>query len=132
MGKNTMMKRSIRLFCERTGNEEWPGLVDSLVGNVGLIFTKGDLNEVWPLFNPAWDLLPVYLLKPQFSIPEGVTVVAPAVVQRLMRSKSALGLYSLYEQECFLLSLMFVYFKKYSHLTSAVPCLAVKPERITP
>ena len=46
MGKNTMMKRSIRLFCERTGNEEWPGLVDSLVGNVGLIFTKGDLNEV--------------------------------------------------------------------------------------
>ena len=46
MGKNTMMKRSIRLFCERTGNEEWPGLVESLVGNVGLIFTKGDLNEV--------------------------------------------------------------------------------------
>ena len=46
MGKNTMMKRSIRLFCERTGNEEWPGLVESLVGNVGLIFTKGDLNDV--------------------------------------------------------------------------------------
>ena len=50
MGKNTMMKRSIRLFCERTGNEEWPGLVESLVGNVGLIFTKGDLNDVSWLF----------------------------------------------------------------------------------
>ncbi|KAK9846328.1 hypothetical protein WJX81_001598 [Elliptochloris bilobata] len=46
MGKNTMMKRSIRLYCERTGNEEWPAVVESLVGNVGLIFTKGDLNEV--------------------------------------------------------------------------------------
>ena len=51
MGKNTMMKRSIRLFCERTGNEEWPGLVDSLVGNVGLIFTKGDLNDVSTVCN---------------------------------------------------------------------------------
>ena len=48
MGKNTMMKRSIRLYCERTGNEEWPGISESLVGNVGLIFTKGDLNEVRP------------------------------------------------------------------------------------
>ena len=46
MGKNTMMKRSIRLYCERTGNEEWPNIAESLVGNVGLIFTKGDLNEV--------------------------------------------------------------------------------------
>ena len=46
MGKNTMMKRSIRLYCERTGNESWSNLVDSLVGNVGLIFTKADLAEV--------------------------------------------------------------------------------------
>ena len=46
MGKNTMMKRSIRLYCERTGNETWSNLLDSLVGNVGLIFTKADLAEV--------------------------------------------------------------------------------------
>ena len=32
MGKNTMMKRSIRLYCERTGNETWSNLLDSLVG----------------------------------------------------------------------------------------------------
>ncbi len=57
MGKNTMMKRSIRLYCERTGNEEWPGISESLVGNVGLIFTKGDLNEVRP--PPSFSCPPV-------------------------------------------------------------------------
>ena len=46
MGKNTMMKRSMRLYAERTGNESWNNLLDSLVGNVGLIFTKADLAEV--------------------------------------------------------------------------------------
>jgi hypothetical protein len=46
MGKNTMMKRSIRLYCERTGNEQWTNLMDYLVGNVGLVFTKADLSEV--------------------------------------------------------------------------------------
>ncbi|KAK9812360.1 hypothetical protein WJX73_005246 [Symbiochloris irregularis] len=46
MGKNTMMKRSIRLYIERTGNDKWSPLLEALVGNVGLIFTKGDLTEV--------------------------------------------------------------------------------------
>ncbi|CAL5219189.1 g975 [Coccomyxa viridis] len=46
MGKNTMMKRSMRLYAERTGNESWNGLLDSLVGNVGLVFTKADLAEL--------------------------------------------------------------------------------------
>lgn len=46
MGKNTMMRRSIRLYCERTGNDQWLQLLDHMIGNVGLIFTKGDLNEV--------------------------------------------------------------------------------------
>ena len=54
MGKNTMMKRSIRLYCEKTGNDQWPGVIDSLVGNVGLIFTKGDLNEVRCAPSAAW------------------------------------------------------------------------------
>ena len=48
MGKNTMMKRSIRLYCERTGDNRWPALTEILVGNVGLIFTKADLAEVLP------------------------------------------------------------------------------------
>ncbi|KAK1270826.1 hypothetical protein QJS04_geneDACA007560 [Acorus gramineus] len=46
MGKNTMMKRSIRLHAERTGNTAYLNLIPLLVGNVGLIFTKGDLKEV--------------------------------------------------------------------------------------
>ncbi|XP_022150896.1 60S acidic ribosomal protein P0-like [Momordica charantia] len=46
MGKNTMMKRSIRIHSEKTGNTAVMSLVPHLVGNVGLIFTKGDLKEV--------------------------------------------------------------------------------------
>lgn len=46
MGKNTLLRRCIRLYCERTGNDHWLGLLDYLVGNVGLVFTQGDLNEV--------------------------------------------------------------------------------------
>ena len=54
MGKNTMMKRSIRLYCERTGDETWLGLTEILVGNVGLIFTKGDLAEAGCPLLPAF------------------------------------------------------------------------------
>ncbi|CAL0301498.1 unnamed protein product [Lupinus luteus] len=46
MGKNTMMKRSIRIHSESTGNDTFLNLIPLLVGNVGLIFTKGDLKEV--------------------------------------------------------------------------------------
>ncbi|KAL0402890.1 UNVERIFIED_CONTAM: 60S acidic ribosomal protein P0 [Sesamum radiatum] len=46
MGKNTMMKRSIRIHAEKTGNADILNLIPLLVGNVGLIFTKGDLKEV--------------------------------------------------------------------------------------
>ncbi|KAH7365839.1 hypothetical protein KP509_18G048600 [Ceratopteris richardii] len=46
MGKNTMMKRTIRMFSERSGSTDWLNLIPYLVGNVGLIFTKGDLKEV--------------------------------------------------------------------------------------
>ncbi|KAF5199796.1 60S acidic ribosomal protein P0 [Thalictrum thalictroides] len=46
MGKNTMMKRSVRLHAESTGNKAFLNLIPLLVGNVGLIFTKGDLKEV--------------------------------------------------------------------------------------
>ncbi|KAI3852528.1 hypothetical protein MKW92_029418 [Papaver armeniacum] len=46
MGKNTMMKRTVRLHAEKTGNNDFLNLIPLLVGNVGLIFTKGDLKEV--------------------------------------------------------------------------------------
>eukprot|EP00897_Mesotaenium_endlicherianum_P005137 jgi/Mesen1/4651/ME000241S03689 len=46
MGKNTLMKRTLRTYCEKTGRTDFLALVPLLVGNVGLIFTKGDLKEV--------------------------------------------------------------------------------------
>ncbi|CAI9755413.1 unnamed protein product [Fraxinus pennsylvanica] len=46
MGKNTMMKRSVRIHAEKTGNTAILNLIPLLVGNVGLIFTKSDLKEV--------------------------------------------------------------------------------------
>jgi len=46
MGKNTMIKRCLALYMERTGNHLWAPLDEMLVGNVGIIFTEGDLSEV--------------------------------------------------------------------------------------
>ncbi|CAI0443558.1 unnamed protein product [Linum tenue] len=46
MGKNTMMKRTIRVHSEKSGNTAILNLLPLLQGNVGLIFTKGDLKEV--------------------------------------------------------------------------------------
>lgn len=46
MGKNTMMKRCIRLYCERTKDDAWAALLPHLVGNVGVVFSKRDLGEI--------------------------------------------------------------------------------------
>lgn len=46
MGKNTMMKRSIRLYCETTGDKKWLALLEHMVMNVGIVFTNADLSDV--------------------------------------------------------------------------------------
>lgn len=46
MGKNTLIRRCVRLHAENSGNQNYLNLLPLLVGNVGLIFTKGDLKEV--------------------------------------------------------------------------------------
>ncbi|KAL3157015.1 ribosomal protein P0 (A0) (L10E) [Trebouxia sp. C0009 RCD-2024] len=46
MGKNTMMKRCIKVYAEEKQEDKWNVLLDYLVGNVGIIFTTGDLNSV--------------------------------------------------------------------------------------
>jgi large subunit ribosomal protein LP0 len=46
MGKNTLIRRCIKVHAEKTGNMDFAELSKLLVGNVGLIFTKGDLKEV--------------------------------------------------------------------------------------
>ncbi|KAM3191026.1 hypothetical protein ACQJBY_068777 [Aegilops geniculata] len=45
MGKNTLIRRCIKVHSEKTGNKDFLEL-SNLLGNVGLIFTKGDLKEV--------------------------------------------------------------------------------------
>jgi len=46
MGKNTLMKKCIRDYIESTGDEKWNCLLDLLVGNVGVVFTGGDLCDL--------------------------------------------------------------------------------------
>ncbi|GJN18587.1 hypothetical protein PR202_gb05759 [Eleusine coracana subsp. coracana] len=46
MGKNTLIRRCIKVYAEKTHNNDLEKLERLLVGNVGLIFTKGDLKEV--------------------------------------------------------------------------------------
>ncbi|KAG0466616.1 hypothetical protein HPP92_018196 [Vanilla planifolia] len=46
MRKNTLIRRCIRVHAESSGNQTYLSLLPLLAGNVGLIFTKGDLKEV--------------------------------------------------------------------------------------
>jgi len=46
MGKNTMMRKCIRDYCTAKGDKTWMALAEQLVGNVGVVFTSGDLNDV--------------------------------------------------------------------------------------
>mmetsp|Transcript_38174 Transcript_38174/g.94696 ORF Transcript_38174/g.94696 Transcript_38174/m.94696 type:complete len:314 (-) Transcript_38174:177-1118(-) len=46
MGKNTMMRKCIREHCERSGDDSWLAMGEKLVGNVGIIFTSGDLGAI--------------------------------------------------------------------------------------
>jgi large subunit ribosomal protein LP0 len=45
MGKNTMMKRSVRLYCEEKKDNKWACILEHLVNNVGIVFTNGDLKD---------------------------------------------------------------------------------------
>ena len=45
-GKNTMIRRCIRNLCEDGSHPEWLAIVDVMRGNLGFIFTAGDLSEV--------------------------------------------------------------------------------------
>ncbi|KAI3924670.1 hypothetical protein MKW92_052555 [Papaver armeniacum] len=69
MGKNSMMRRSIRVHAEMSGNTRILGLIPLLVGNVGLVFTKGDLIQ-------ASDIIREY----KVGAPARVGVVAPTNV----------------------------------------------------
>jgi large subunit ribosomal protein LP0 len=46
MGKNTMLRKAFGMFLEANPNHPYENLVGKLVGNIGLIFTNSDLNEI--------------------------------------------------------------------------------------
>ena len=46
MGKNTLMKKCMRNYVKKSGDDKWDCLAEMMVGNVGLVFTNGDLAEV--------------------------------------------------------------------------------------
>ncbi|KAF1891279.1 hypothetical protein Lal_00001422 [Lupinus albus] len=85
MGKNTMMKRSIRIHSESTGNETFLNLIPLLAGNVGLIFTKGDLKEVSEVvskYKVEWLFCYIFysaniIVKDEVGAPARVGLVAP-------------------------------------------------------
>lgn len=46
MGKNTLVKKCVRSYVEKTGDDKWEYLLDLLVLNVGILFVENDLNDV--------------------------------------------------------------------------------------
>jgi len=44
MGKNTLMRKAIRMSAER--NPKWLALLPAIIGNIGLVFTEGDLSAI--------------------------------------------------------------------------------------
>jgi large subunit ribosomal protein LP0 len=46
MGKNTMLRKAFNIFLEANPGHVYENLLPKLVGNVGLIFTNSDLNQV--------------------------------------------------------------------------------------
>lgn len=46
MGKNTMMRRCIATYLKENKDHPIENIVPAIVGNVGFIFTNGDLNEI--------------------------------------------------------------------------------------
>jgi len=78
MGKNTMIRRAIRLNLNR--NPDWANILPLIFGNVGLVFTKNDLRQVrdnvQALRVPAAAKPGIFAPKDVF-IPKGMTTLEP-------------------------------------------------------
>jgi len=78
MGKNTLMRKAIRQNLER--NPKWAALLPAILGNVGLVFTEGDLSSIRDVLTaqrvPA--AAKVGILAPQtVVVPKGQTALEP-------------------------------------------------------
>jgi len=78
MGKNTLMRKAIRMNAER--NPKWAGLLPAIVGNVGLVFTEGDLASIRDILTSARvpAAAKVGIIAPQnVLLPKGQTSLEP-------------------------------------------------------
>jgi large subunit ribosomal protein LP0 len=78
MGKNTLMRKAIRMNAER--NPKWAALLPAIIGNVGLVFTEGDLASIRDILTTARvpAAAKVGILAPQdVVIPKGQTSLEP-------------------------------------------------------
>lgn len=58
MGKNTLMKRCIRLYCENKKDDSWGALLEDLVGNIGVLFVRDDFAvRLLDIFTSVWQAL---------------------------------------------------------------------------
>jgi len=78
MGKNTMIRRAIRLNMGR--NEQWANILPLIFGNVGLVFTKEDLatirDNVQSLRVPAAAKAGIFAPR-DVHVPRGMTTLEP-------------------------------------------------------
>jgi len=78
MGKNTMIRRAIRMNIAR--NDNWNAILPMIFGNVGLVFTKNDLSDirdaVQSLRVPAAAKAGIFAPKDVF-VPKGMTTLEP-------------------------------------------------------
>jgi large subunit ribosomal protein LP0 len=78
MGKNTLMRKAIRMNIER--NPKWAFILPSIIGNVGLVFTDGDLSSVRDVLTSARvpAAAKVGIVAPQtVVVPKGQTTLEP-------------------------------------------------------
>jgi len=78
MGKNTLMRKSIRMNLER--NPKWAAILPAIVRNIGLVFTEGDLSSIRDVLTSARvpAAAKVGIIAPQtVVIPKGQTSLEP-------------------------------------------------------
>lgn len=80
MGKNTMMRKAIRLAIEKNDNNRWELLLPHVTYNVGFIFTNSDLADIRTLVAASKVPAPAKVggVAPNsVTIPKGMTTLEP-------------------------------------------------------
>ena len=70
MGKNTLVKKCMRSYIEKTGDDKWEALLDHLVLNVGILFCEQDLaGTFYSSVDVCVPPLPHFILLRMFPAP---------------------------------------------------------------